>query len=166
VTNLRPVRSVGVTMRIAALLCGLALIAAAGCGGDDDESGAAGGGGGAQTGGSARLADTIKFEVVGGDAFRSDVVTVSADGGLRIKTRSGEHSAKLDSDELSELAAAVQRAGLATAQSAVTEPPAPDALSYRFTYRGRAVTTDDPALPERLRPLVGELMTLIDEHGA
>jgi hypothetical protein len=162
VIGTRPVRSVGVTMRVAALLCGLALLAAAGCGGDDEESGAAGG---AQAGGSARLSDMIKFEVVGGDAFRSDVVTVSADGGLRIETRSGEHTAKLDSGELSELAAAVERAGLTTAESAVTEPPAPDALSYRFTYRGRAVTTDEPALPQRFRPLVGEFMTLIDEHG-
>jgi hypothetical protein len=164
VTNARPVRSVGVTMRVAALMCGIALFATAGCGGDDDESGGAAGS--TQAGGSARLADTIKFEVVGGDAFRSDVVTVSADGGLRVKTRSGEHTAKLDSDELSQLAAAVQRAGLATAKDAVTEPPAPDALSYRFTYRGRQVTTDDPALQQSLRPLVGEFMTLIEEHGA
>jgi hypothetical protein len=33
--DVRPARSVRVTMRLAAVLCGLAVLASAGCGGDD-----------------------------------------------------------------------------------------------------------------------------------
>jgi hypothetical protein len=155
-------RSVRVTMRTAILLCGLALLVAAGCG-DDDDGGAAGGA--AQGEAPARLADPITFEVIGGDAFRDDEITVRADGSARVETRAGERTSELEPDALAELARAVEQADLAGAESAVTEPPQPDALSYRFTYRGRQVTTDSGALPEPLEPLVGTFIGLIDDYG-
>jgi hypothetical protein len=160
VMNVRAARSVRVTMRLALLLlCGLALLA--GCGGDDDGDGGSNSG----SGGSARLSEPITFEVIGGDAFRDDEITVAADGSARVKTRSGERSAELEREELADLAQAVAQADLPTAKSAVTDPPQPDALSYRFTYRGRQVTTDSDALPERLEPLIGSFIELIDDYG-
>jgi hypothetical protein len=161
VIDRRSSRSVRVTMRTAILLCGLALLAATGCGGGDED----GDGGAAQGGGSARLAAPITFEVIGGDAFRDDQITVRADGSARVETRAGERTAELEPGALSELARAVEQADLAAAESAVTDPPQPDALSYRFTYRGRQVTTDSGALPEPLEPLVGTFIGLIDDYG-
>jgi hypothetical protein len=157
VMDVRPARSVRVTMRLAAVLCGLAVLASAGCGGDD----------GNEAGGRApaRLSEPITFEVIGGDAFRDDEITVRADGSAHVKTRAGERTAELERGELADLAQAVARADLATAESAVTDPPQPDALSYRFTYRGRQVTTDSGAMPERLEPLIGTFIGLIDDYG-
>jgi hypothetical protein len=155
VMDVRPARSVRVTMRLALLLlCGLGLLAS-GCSGDGGDDG----------GGSARLSEPITFEVIGGDAFRDDEITVEADGSARVKTRAGERSAELERGELADLAQEVAQADLATAASAVTDPPQPDALSYRFTYRGRQVTTDSGALPERLEPLIGTFIGLIDDYG-
>jgi hypothetical protein len=155
VTDVRSARSVRMRMRLALLLCALAPLAATGCGGDDGDGGA-----------PARLSQPITFEVIGGDAFRDDEITVRADGSARVKTRAGERTAELEPGELEELARAVERADLATAESAVTRPPQPDALGYRFTYRGKRVTTDDGALPERLEPLIGTFIGLIDDYGA
>jgi hypothetical protein len=155
VTDARPPRSVRVTMRAAVLICGLAVIAAAGCGDDGDAR---------PGGGSARLSEPITFEVVGGDAFRDDEMTVRADGSARIETRSGKRTADLTADELSALAREVEQADLAKVPSAVTEPPRPDALWYRVTYRGRQVETDQPAMPEQLRPLIGNFIGLIDRY--
>jgi hypothetical protein len=90
---------------------------------------------------------------------------VRADGSARVETRTGERTAELEPDALAELARAVEQADLAGAESAVTEPPQPDALSYRLTYRGKQVTTDSGALPEPLEPLVGTFIGLIDDYG-
>jgi hypothetical protein len=140
-------------MRAAVLLTSLALVAAAGCGGDDE--------GGAD--GSARLAEAIRFEVVGGDAFRDDAMTVQPDGSVRVETRSGKRTAELTPDELSALAREAE--DLSGVESALTEPPRPDALWYRFTYRGRQVETDAPAMPAELRPLIGTFIGLIARYG-
>jgi hypothetical protein len=146
-------------MRAAAVL--LTVILLAGCGGDEQESGAAPTGGG----GPARLAEPITFEVVGGDAFRDDELTVRPDGTARVQTRAGQATAELTPAELSALARQTAAAGLGTAEDALTEPPRPDALWYRLSYRGRQVETDDPAMPDALRPLIGSLVRLIDRYG-
>jgi hypothetical protein len=140
------------------LLASLALLAA-GCGGDDGEETPAA----PANGGSAKLADAITFELTGGDAFRDDAITVEADGGARIQTRVGEQRAELTPEELSQLSA--QAEDLAGAETAVTRPPQPDMVSYRFTYRGREVKTDDPAMPEELAPLIRTFVELIERYG-
>jgi hypothetical protein len=139
------------------LLASLALVAG-GCGDDGEEPAAA-----PATGGSGKLADAITFELIGGDAFRDDAITVEADGSARIETRAGEQRAELTPDELSQLSA--QSEQLAGAETAVTRPPQPDMVSYRFTYRGREVKTDDVAMPEDLAPLIGTFIELIDRYG-
>ena len=46
------------------------------------------------------------------------------------------------------------------------KPPIPDALSYRFTYRGRQVETDTGELPDELRGLIQAFDELIGRYGA
>ena len=77
-------RSVGMTMRPLPPARGSALLAAAGCGEDD-----------AGLGRHSPLSETIKYEVIGGDAFRDDKLTVHADGSAqrpdaRPATRAGQ----------------------------------------------------------------------------
>jgi hypothetical protein len=140
-------------LRMAVLLACLTLL---GCGSDEDTPTAAS---------PTRLTETIKYEAIGGDAFRDDEITVRTDGSATVQTRTGERAAKLTVAELSELARGIETAGLGTAASALTDPPVPDALSYRFTYRGRQVETDSAALPDRLGPLIGTFDALIDRYG-
>ena len=147
----RLVRSVGMTMRIALLIATLALFAS--CGGDDETPSAA-----------TRLPEAIKYEVIGGDAFRDDKLTVQADGSAQVQTRAGTRTAKLTAAELSALEHEVENLG--NVESKTTDPPQPDALSYRFTYRGRQVETDSGALPDELRALIGTFDDLIDRYGA
>ena len=154
----RLVRSVGMTMRTALtlLLAGIALLAAAGCGEDDEAASAA----------TPKLSGAIKYEVIGGDAFRDDKITVQADGNARVQTRSGTTTVELTAAERSDLAREVQAAKLAKAKSEVTDQPFPDMVSYTFTYRGRTVETDAGALPDQLRALIGTFDDLIDRYGA
>ena len=147
----RLVRSVGMTMRIALLIATLALFAS--CGGDDETPSAA-----------TRLPEAIKYEVIGGDAFRDDKLSVQADGSAQVQTRAGTRTAKLTAAELSALEHEVENLG--NVESKTTDPPQPDALSYRFTYRGRQVETDSGALPDELRALIGTFDDLIDRYGA
>jgi hypothetical protein len=149
--------TVRVTMRTAALLSALALLG--GCGDDGGD------GGSASAGGSAALSDPITFQIIGGDAFRDDTVTVQPDGAVRVETRAGEHSGKLSSDELTELSRAVAQADLARIESAPTQDPQPDAVGIGLTYRGKQVEMDIGEMPERLAPLVKTFVELIDEHG-
>jgi len=138
------------TMRL--LLACLALIVAAGCGGDDAGPTA------------TSRSEPIKYEVIGGDAFRDDKLTVQADGSAQVQTRAGTRTAKLTAAELSALEHEVENLG--NVESKTTDPPQPDALSYRFTYRGRQVETDSGALPDELRALIGTFDDLIDRYGA
>ena len=148
------VRSVGVRERIGVLLV-LAGLALAACGSDDTSQPARP---------SPRLAEPIKYEVIGGDAFRDDKLTVQADGSAQVQTRAGTRTAKLTAAELSALEHEVENLG--NVESKTTDPPQPDALSYRFTYRGRQVETDSGALPAQLRALIGNFDDLIDRYGA
>jgi hypothetical protein len=152
VMNPRPERSVGMTM-LARLTLVVLLALVAGCGGDEPTA-------------PPELSDAIKYEVIGGDAFRDDSITVGPDGRASIQTRAGTRSATLTAAELAALRRGIDDANLAGIETAVTEPPIPDALSYRFTYRGREVTTDTGKLPDDLRPLVGTFNDLIERYGA
>jgi hypothetical protein len=150
------VRSVGVRRRIGMLLV-LAGLGLAACGSDDTSEPAAP---------SPRLAEPIKYEVIGGDDFRDDKITVQSDGRASVQTRSGSRTATLTDRELAALARGVDEASLTRLESAVTDPPIPDALSYRFTYRGRQVETDTGELPDELRGLIQTFDELIGRYGA
>ena len=137
-------------LRITILLACLTVLA--GCGADEP------------TAAPASLTEAIKYEVIGGDAFRNDKITVEADGRASVQTRAGTRAAKLTVQERAALARGVEP--LTQAKTARTDPPHPDAMSYRFTYRGRQVETDSGALPDELRPLIGTFDGLIERYGS
>jgi hypothetical protein len=141
-------------MTVLARLALLALLVlAAGCGEDAPAEPAA-------------LTSAIEYAVIGGDAFRDDKVTIQPDGRASIQTRAGTRSATLTPAERSALSREIESAGLARLDSAVSEPPIPDALSYRFTYRGHQVETDTGMLPDALRGLIATFNDLIERYGA
>ena len=147
-------RSVGMTMLLRVALLALVALTFAACGSDDDPAPA------------ASLSEAIKYEVIGGDAFRDDKVTIQPDGRASIQTRAGTRSATLTAAERTALSREIEAAGLGDLDSAVTEPPIPDALSYRFSYRGHEVETDTGKLPDELRGLIATFDDLIDRYGA
>src|SRR6185436_6378521 len=104
--------------------------------------------------------------VIGGEDFRDDKITVQSDGRASVQTRSGSRTATLTDRELAALARGVDEARLTRLESTVTDPPIPDALSYRFTYRGRQVETDTGELPDELRGLIQAFDELIGRYGA
>jgi hypothetical protein len=142
------------TMLLRVALLALVALVVAACGSDEDPAPA------------AALSEAIKYEVIGGDAFRDDKITVQPDGTASVVTRAGTRPATLTAAELGSIARGVTDAGLTELEDAVTDPPIPDGLSYRFTYRGHQVTTDSGELPDELRGLVGTFNDLIDRYGA
>jgi hypothetical protein len=152
VMNSRPGRSVGMTMLARLALLALLVVAAA-CGEDAPAE-------------PAGLATAVKYEVIGGDAFRDDEVTIQPDGRASIQTRAGTRSATLTAAERTALSREIEAAGLGDLDSAVTEPPIPDALSYRFSYRGHEVETDTGKLPDELRGLIASFDDLIERYGS
>ena len=146
-------------MRACLLMLCLALVVA-GCGEDQETSASSGGGGG------SKLAAPLTFKLTGGDAFRSDRMTVRPDGSAQVTTRAGEKPAKLTPEELSTVSDQLDGAELEDIpEDSLTEPPMPDALSYSFVYKGREVSTDDGSLPEDLEPLTGTFIRLVDRYG-
>src|SRR5689334_4881570 len=111
------------------LLLALCAVALAACGSDEPAAPSA-------------LTETITYEVIGGDAFRDDKITVRPDGSASVETRAGTRAAKLTAAERASLAQRVSDASLTSREDALTDPPVPDMVSYRFTYRGHQVTTD------------------------
>jgi hypothetical protein len=147
------------SMRALVLTAVLALALGA-CGGEEETTGTPSGGGGG-------LSGPLQFLVTGGDAFREDRLTLQPDGAVRVQTRQGSRSATLTPGELSEVESQLEAAELAEIpEDSTTEPPMPDALGYGLVYDGREVNTDAGSMPERLRPLVGTFMKLVERYGA
>jgi hypothetical protein len=147
------------TMRIGPVVMAMLLLVLTGCGGDEAE--APGGGDDA-----ARLERELTYTRGGGIAGRADKLVVQPDGSATLITRQGgERRFQLAGDELAGLASELQRANLAELpERSVSDPPVPDAFGHRIVYGGATVTTDDPAMPERLSTLVGRLGGLVDAH--
>jgi hypothetical protein len=145
-------------MRIGVVIVVLALLA--GCGGDEAE--APGGG----DGGGARLEGPLTYTRGGGIAGRADKLVVQPDGAATLTTRQGgERRFRLADQELAGLEVELARAKLdELPERSVSDPAVPDALGHRVAYGGATVTTDDPAMPDQLRGLVGRLGGLVDAH--
>ena len=140
-------------MRMVALLAGLALMAVAGCGDDD------GGGGG------KALAGPLTFERGGGIAGRRDRLIVQPDGNAELTVRDKTKSIQLTDGELDTLGRRLEQADLATVPpDSTSRSPVPDAFGYRVAYDGARVTTDDPAMPDKLRSLVAGLGALVERY--
>ncbi len=135
------------------LLAGLALFLLAGCGED------AGGGG------KAALSGPLVYERGGGLAGRRDRLVLQPDGSARLTVRDTTREIELKPAELDRIAAEIERADLPSVPEDSTAPrPVPDAFGYRIRYGASEVTTDDPAMPDRLRALVARLGALVDRY--
>jgi hypothetical protein len=148
-------------MSMRALVTTVVLALALGaCGGEEETTGGPSGGGGG-------LSGPLQFLVTGGEAFREDRLTLQPDGAVRVQTRQGSRSATLTPGELSEVESQLDAAELGEIpEDSTTEPPMPDALGYGLVYEGREVNTDAGSMPERLQPLVGTFMKLLERYGA
>lgn len=156
-------RSVRMAMRAAATCVVLALaVGLAGCGGDEEPAPAAGGA--ARSDG--RLASPLGLKVTGGEEGRRDRMTISPNGSVDIETRQGTATAKVSADELSTIGEQLRGAKLGELpEDSLSEERIPDATAYSFVYEGREVSTDAASLPERVEPLLGTLLRVLERHG-
>ena len=139
------------------LLAGIALVLLAGCGDDD------GGGGGGEP--AARLTGPVTYERGGGIAGRRDRLIVQPDGKAKLTVRERTKSIELTDGELDELARDLEHADVASLpKDSTSKKPVPDTFGYRVTYGGTTVTTDDPAMPERLSGLCARLGALVERY--
>jgi hypothetical protein len=137
------------------LLVGLALVLLAGCGDDD-------GGAGEKPAG---LAGPVTYERGGGVAGRRDRLVVQPDGSAKLTVRTATKSIRLSDAELADLRRELETADLASLPSdSTSRRPVPDTFGYRVIYDGTTVTTDDPAMPEKLRGLVSGLGRLVERY--
>ena len=141
-----------------AILAGLALVlAAAGCGADEES-----GGGGEP---AAELSGPVTYERGGGLKGRRDRLVVRPDGSATLTVRDKPKSVTLTGKELDTLASDLDQADLGSLPpDSTSEQPMPDTFSYRVSYDGDEVTTDDTAMPEQLRGLVARLGGLVDRY--
>ena len=138
------------------LLAGFALVLLAGCGDDD------GGGGGEP---AARLTGPVTYERGGGIAGRRDRLIVQPDGTAELTVRDKTKSIELTDKELAELGRDLEHADVASLpKDSTSKKPVPDTFGYRVTYGGTTVTTDDPAMPERLSGLCARLGALVERY--
>jgi hypothetical protein len=136
------------------LLAGLALVLLAGCGDDGDD--------GAKPAG---LAGPVTYERGGGVAGRRDRLVVQPDGSAKLTVRTATKSIRLSDAELADLRRELETADLASLPSdSTSRRPVPDTFGYRVIYDGTTVTTDDPAMPEKLRGLVSGLGRLVERY--
>jgi hypothetical protein len=137
----------------ALLLAGLALALLAGCGDD---------GGGEK---AAALAGPVTYERGGGVAGRRDRLVVQPDGSAKLTVRTATKSIRLSDAELADLRQELDTADLPSLPpDSTSRRPLPDTFGYRVIYDGTTVTTDDPAMPEKLRGLVSGLGELVERY--
>ena len=140
-------------MRIV-ILAALLLLLGAGCG--DDEGG----------GGRATLSGPLTYERGGGIQGRNDKLVVRPDGSATLTVRDKPKSVTLTDKELGTVATDLADADLGSLpKDSTTQPPVPDAFSYRISYDGATVTTDDPGMPEQLKGLTARLGALVERYG-
>jgi hypothetical protein len=140
----------------ALLLAGIAVVLLAGCGDD---------GGGSGSGKGATLSGPVTFERGGGIGGRRDRLVVQPDGRARLTVRDRTKSIRLTGSELAKLGRELDAADLASVPpNSTSRQPVPDTFGYRVLYGGATVTTDDPAMPDKLRGLVGGLGALVERY--
>lgn len=130
----------------------------AGCGGGGrgtaDEPGAAG---------APRPGPLVVLVRSGGITGSTDRVSVDASGvAMVMSDRLPNPSTRtLSASDLASLRAALDRAEMATLQRNYLDRQARDAYQYDVTYQGVTVTADEGVLPPKLRPVVDQLVRLV-----
>jgi len=137
------------------VLTSLVAALVAGCGDDG------GGGGDAKP----TLAGPLTYERGGGIQGRRDRLIVQPDHSAKLTTFGKTREFELKAKEFDSLAAEVEKADLASVPERSTSPrPIPDTFGHRIQYDASEITTDDPAIPDELRPLVGRLGGLVQRY--
>jgi hypothetical protein len=137
------------------LLAGIALLLLSGCGDD-------GGSGGEKP---ATLTGPVTYERGGGVAGRRDRLVVQPDGTAKLTVQTATKSIRLSDSELAKLGRELEAADLPSVPAnSTSKQPVPDTFGYRVIYDGTTVTTDDPAMPDKLRPLVSRLGALVERY--
>ncbi len=143
------------------LMVGLALVLLAGCGSDD--GGGGGGGGGGEK--PATLTGPLIYERGGGIAGRRDRLIVQPDGSAELTVREKTKPIRLKDAELDKIGRDLEQADLPSVPpDSTSKKPVPDSFGYRVKYDGTTITTDDPAMPDKLRGLVGGLGALVERY--
>jgi hypothetical protein len=112
------------------------------------------------------LNDELRYVRTGGLAGLHDELIVDPNGDARLTVRG--HNAvdfSLDEQEIDSLASALDGADLAGLESDLAgERSAPDAFRYVVNYQGAVVRTDDPSVPDDLKPVLAALDRIVEEH--
>jgi len=152
----RPAGPVALPVALVIAIVAVVALLAAGCGraspGPSDEPVPA-------TDGSP-LVSLVRY---GGVAGLRHEVTVSPSGQVTVVSdRSPDPTViMLDARDLARLRTALARSGFATLDADYLDRRAADAFQYDVTYQGRTVTTDEGVVPERLRPVLDQLVGLL-----
>jgi hypothetical protein len=138
------------------LLAGIALVLVTGCGDDGGSSGGEK---------STTLTGPVTYERGGGIAGRRDRLVVQPDGNAKLTVQTATKSIQLSDGELAKLGRQLDQADLASVPAnSTSKTPVPDTFGYRVIYDGATVTTDDPAMPAKLRGLVSGLGALVERY--
>lgn len=141
-------------------MVGLALVLLAGCG--EDDGGGGGGGGGEKP---ATLTGPLTYERGGGIAGRRDRLIVQPDGSAKLTVREKTKSIRLKDAELDAIGRDLEEADLPSVPpNSTSKTPVPDTFGYRVAYDGTTVTTDEPAMPDKLAGLVTGLGALVERY--
>ena len=132
----------------------IAVAAAPACGGDGSG------------GGSAPLEGQLEYARSGGFAGVMDSLVIESDGRAELTVRGSDPvSFTLSDDELEAVTDALQDADFAEIDADSTSDQAiADAFTYKISYGGKTVRTDDGSIPSELQGLLTELDRLVREH--
>jgi hypothetical protein len=90
---------------------------------------------------------------------------VQPDGSAKLTVQDATKSIRLTDAELARLGRELDQADLASVpRNSTSKEPVPDTFGYRVIYGGTTVTTDDPAMPDKLRGLVSGLGALVERY--
>jgi hypothetical protein len=107
----------------------------------------------------------VSYHRMGGFAGLSDEMIVDSSGGVKVSRKGTVVArARLSTAERDHLAA-VLRAARFESIPAVSLGRGNDLFTYVVAYQGHIVTTTDGAVPDALRPVLGELDTLFQRYA-
>ncbi|MEU9010391.1 protealysin inhibitor emfourin [Streptomyces sp. NPDC048479] len=100
----------------------------------------------------------VGMTVTGGIAGVHDTLAVRDDGTYTTSSRTGPaRTGRMTPAELTELRTALEKADFARLPRKATGSPIADGFTYRLTYAGHTVTTDDTTRPPALRAVFAAL---------
>ncbi len=116
--------------------------------------------------GDAQLDQELRYGQAGGIAGRIEELRITPDGEAELTSRGREPvTFALSGEQLGDLAAALERADLASQPAEqMSDPAVPDAFTFELVQGEATVLTDEFAADDDLRPALELLRGLVDEH--